>query len=82
MIQRAVQSPARWARVYHQRQLADKAGLILKRGRVPLAPEVLTMAEIEGSIPFKVGDRVRIRYYDGGPGRIVEIRGPLAPGGR
>jgi hypothetical protein len=31
-------------------------------------------------IPFKVGDRVKIRHYER-PGRIVELRGPLGPGG-
>ncbi|HKI31921.1 MAG TPA: hypothetical protein VKA46_08630 [Gemmataceae bacterium] len=40
------------------------------------------MAEKKDAILFKVGDRVKIRYYRGGPGRIVELRGPLAPGGK
>ena len=30
--------------------------------------------------PFKVGDRVKIRYSGHGPGKIVEDRGPLGPG--
>jgi hypothetical protein len=30
---------------------------------------------------LKIGDRVRIRHYDGQEGRIVEFRGPLGPGG-
>lgn len=30
---------------------------------------------------FRRGDRVRIKYYAGKPGRIVEERGPLGPGG-
>jgi hypothetical protein len=31
--------------------------------------------------PFKVGDRVKIKNYAGKIGRIVELRGPLGPGG-
>jgi hypothetical protein len=31
--------------------------------------------------PFKLGDPVKIRYYGGQTGRIVELWGPLAPGG-
>lgn len=30
---------------------------------------------------LKLGDRVRIRYYPDWRGRIVELRGPLGPGG-
>jgi hypothetical protein len=30
---------------------------------------------------FKVGDLVKIRYYGGQTGRVVEWYGPLAPGG-
>ncbi len=30
---------------------------------------------------FKLGDRVKIRYSGFKEGRIVELRGPLAPGG-
>ena len=30
---------------------------------------------------WKLGDRVKIRHYRGNPGRIVELRGPLGPGG-
>jgi hypothetical protein len=37
------------------------------------------MAKKKASEPFKVGDRVRIRYSEW-RGRIVEERGPLAPG--
>ena len=32
-------------------------------------------------VPFKLGDRVRIKHYHGGIGRIAEFRGPLGPGG-
>jgi hypothetical protein len=31
--------------------------------------------------PFNLGDRVKIRHYAGNVGRIVELRGPLGPGG-
>jgi hypothetical protein len=32
--------------------------------------------------PFlKLGDRVKIRHSGGMRGRVVELRGPLAPGG-
>lgn len=31
--------------------------------------------------PLKVGDRVKIRNYAGNVGRVVELRGPLGPGG-
>jgi hypothetical protein len=30
---------------------------------------------------FKLGDYVRIRYSGFPPARVVELRGPLAPGG-
>lgn len=30
---------------------------------------------------FNLGDRVKIRDYAGNPGRIVELRGALGPGG-
>lgn len=30
---------------------------------------------------LKLGDRVRIRHYAGNLGRVVELRGPLGPGG-
>jgi hypothetical protein len=30
---------------------------------------------------FRVGDRVTLPYYNHGVGRIVELRGPLGPGG-
>jgi hypothetical protein len=30
---------------------------------------------------LNLGDRVRIRYYGGKLGRIVELRGPPGPGG-
>ena len=34
------------------------------------------------SVPLlKLGDRVEVRYYPDWRGRIVELRGPLAPGG-
>lgn len=31
--------------------------------------------------PLKLGDRVKIRHYDNQTGRVVELRGPLGPGG-
>ncbi len=37
---------------------------------------------MEKTIPaFKVGDRVKILHTDNRRGKIVELRGPLAPGG-
>ncbi len=30
---------------------------------------------------LKIGDRVRIRHASGLSGRVVELRGPLGPGG-
>jgi hypothetical protein len=30
---------------------------------------------------FKLGDRVKIRHSGSPPGQIIELRGPLAPGG-
>jgi hypothetical protein len=39
------------------------------------------MDEKKDGEPFKVGDRVKIRYSGHGPGKIVEYRGPLGPGG-
>jgi hypothetical protein len=37
---------------------------------------------IEKTLPaFKVGDLVKIRHTDNRRGKIVELRGPLAPGG-
>ena len=42
------------------------------------------MAELEQEGPafvFKLGDRVHIRRSGGLRGRIVELRGPLGPGG-
>jgi hypothetical protein len=38
------------------------------------------MAATNGTPAFKLGDRVKIRHF-GFPGKIVELRGPLAPGG-
>jgi len=35
----------------------------------------------ELQVPFKLGDRVRILRSKFPPGRIVELRGPLGPGG-
>ena len=32
-------------------------------------------------VPFKLGDRVRILRSKFPPGRIIELRGPLGPGG-
>jgi hypothetical protein len=31
--------------------------------------------------PLKLGDRVQVEYYPDLRGRIVELRGPLGPGG-
>jgi hypothetical protein len=42
------------------------------------------MAEQEQAKPallFNLGDRVKIRHSAGLKGRIVELRGPLGPGG-
>jgi hypothetical protein len=39
------------------------------------------MAKKEAAPAFKLGDYVRIRYSRFPPARIVELRGPLAPGG-
>ena len=33
------------------------------------------------SPPPQLGDRVQVRYYPAWRGRIVELRGPLGPGG-
>ena len=33
------------------------------------------------SVPFKLGDKVRIKNYAGKVGKIVEYRGTLGPGG-
>jgi hypothetical protein len=33
------------------------------------------------SQPLKLGDRVKVHYYPALRGRIVELRGPLGPGG-
>ena len=33
------------------------------------------------SQPLKLGDRVKIKYYPDLRARIVELRGPLGPGG-
>jgi hypothetical protein len=39
------------------------------------------MANTESAPLLKLGDRVRIRDSGGLRGRIVELRGPLGPGG-
>ena len=39
------------------------------------------MADDKPAHPFKVGDRVKIRYWPKLRARIVEERGPLGPGG-
>lgn len=31
--------------------------------------------------PLKMGDRVEVHYYPALRGRIIELRGPLGPGG-
>jgi hypothetical protein len=35
----------------------------------------------KATTPLKLGDRVKLRHY-GKRGRIVELRGPLGPGGK
>jgi hypothetical protein len=40
-----------------------------------------TPAVEKGPNPLKLGDRVKIRHSSGLQGRIVELRGPLGPGG-
>lgn len=39
------------------------------------------MAKKQAAPAFKLGDYVKIRYSEYPPARIVELRGPLAPGG-
>jgi hypothetical protein len=39
------------------------------------------MAEHKATLPFKLGDWVKIRLSGFKPGRIIELRGPLGPGG-
>jgi hypothetical protein len=39
------------------------------------------MAEKNANVPLKLGDLVKIRHSGYEPGRIVELRGPLGPGG-
>jgi hypothetical protein len=34
-----------------------------------------------GKLTWNLGDRVRIRYHENLEGRIVELHGPLGPGG-
>jgi hypothetical protein len=41
----------------------------------------LTVAEEKPAPLFKLGDRVKIRLSGGMRGRIIELRGPLGPGG-
>jgi hypothetical protein len=45
-----------------------------------LTSEGLTVAAKKPAAPWKLGDRVKIRHSDL-RGRIVELRGPLGPGG-
>jgi hypothetical protein len=40
------------------------------------------MDEKKVSPTFKLGDMVKIRHYGINPAKIVELRGPLAPGGK
>ncbi len=47
-----------------------------------LTVEGETMATRNGAVPLKVGDRVKIRHFFGRHGIVVELRGPLAPGGK
>jgi hypothetical protein len=44
--------------------------------------EDVTMAEKKVSQALKVGDTVKIHHYGIPRGKIVELRGPLAPGGK
>jgi hypothetical protein len=39
------------------------------------------MADNQVTPLFKLGDRVKIRHYGGQKGRVVELWGPLGPGG-
>ena len=39
------------------------------------------MATKKASAPLKLGDHVKIKYYPDLRARIVELRGPLGPGG-
>jgi hypothetical protein len=39
------------------------------------------MSGKKAAVPFKLGDRVQIRQSGDLRGRIVELRGPLGPGG-
>jgi hypothetical protein len=47
-----------------------------------LAPEDLAMAAKKPAEPFKLGDLVKIPHSGYLPGLIVELRGPLGPGGK
>jgi hypothetical protein len=40
------------------------------------------MARKKSDEPLKPGDLVKIRNYGIQPGRIIELRGPLGPGGK
>jgi hypothetical protein len=40
-----------------------------------------SVAKVESQPLLKIGDRVRIRHAPGLHRRIVELRGPLGPGG-
>jgi hypothetical protein len=37
--------------------------------------------QVKPALLFNLGDRVKIRHSGGLKGRIVELRGPLGPGG-
>ena len=39
------------------------------------------MAKLKPAPLLKLGDRVRVLHYPDLRGRIIELRGPLAPGG-
>src|SRR5262249_27505044 len=54
------------------------------RAVAPLAKKEERLMETTTSEPqplLKIGDRVRIRHASGLSGRVVELRGPLGPGG-
>jgi hypothetical protein len=52
------------------------------RGSEALTAEDLAVTEKKDAEPLKLGDRVKIRNSGFPRGRIVEVRGPLGPGGK
>jgi hypothetical protein len=49
---------------------------VVSRGK-----EDLTMAKLKPAPLLKLGDHVRVLHHPKMSGRIVELRGPLGPGG-